>query len=160
MPRMFVRQTIDLGGETQKVESGINQFAGSQTADRMVITLGKFSVADIFDTNKFAHDPRTDFMNWALVESGTFDYAADAWGYTYGAAAEWYQGAWTLRVGVFDLSVAPNSAKLDPSFKQFQSVVELEHRHQIVDSRARLRSPASSPVAAWGASMMRSSCPS
>jgi high affinity Mn2+ porin len=131
LPRMFVRQTIDLGGETQRVESGINQFAGSQTADRIVITLGKFSVADIFDTNKFAHDPRTDFMNWALVESGTFDYAADAWGYTYGAAAEWYQGAWTLRFGVFDLSIAPNSAKLDPSFKQFQSIVEFEHRHQI-----------------------------
>jgi len=131
LPRMFVRQTIDLGGETQRVESGINQFAGSQTADRIVITVGKFSVADIFDTNKFAHDPRTDFMNWALVETGTLDYAADAWGYTYGAAAEWYQGAWTLRFGVFDLSVVPNSAKLDPSFKQFQSVVELEHRHQI-----------------------------
>src|SRR5262249_47277375 len=94
------------------------------------ITIGKFSVVDIFDTNKYAHDPRTDFMNWALVDTGSFDYAADAWGYTYGAAAEWYQGAWTLRFGVFDLSIAPNSAKLDPSFKQFQSVVELEHRPQ------------------------------
>jgi high affinity Mn2+ porin len=36
-------------------------------------------------------------MNWALVDTATFDYAADAWVYTYGAAAEWYQGAWTLR---------------------------------------------------------------
>jgi len=131
LPRMFVRQTIDLGGDTQKVESAANQFAGSQTANRLVITVGKFSVVDIFDTNKFAHDPRVDFMNWALVDTGTFDYAADAWGYTYGAAAEWYQGAWTLRFGLFDLSVVPNSTKLDPGFKQFQSVVELEHRHQI-----------------------------
>ena len=30
-----------------------------------------------------------------------FDYAGDAWGYTYGAAAEWYQGPWTLRGGDF-----------------------------------------------------------
>ena len=138
LPRMFVRQTIDLGGETQRVEPGINQFAASQTADRIVITVGKFSVADIFDTNKYAHDPRTDFMNWALVDTGTFDYAADAWGFTYGTAAEWYQGAWTLRAGVFDLSAVPNSGRLDPGFKQFQSIVELEHRHQIGEQPGKI----------------------
>ena len=27
--RAFIRQTINLGGETQKVDAGINQFAGS-----------------------------------------------------------------------------------------------------------------------------------
>jgi high affinity Mn2+ porin len=27
-----------------------------------------------------------DFMNWPLIDSGAFDYAADSWGYTYGAA--------------------------------------------------------------------------
>ena len=131
IPRMFVRQTIDLGGETQKVESGINQFAGSQTANRLVITVGKFAVTDIFDTNKYAHDARSDFMNWSLITTGTFDYAADAWGYTYGAAVEWYQGSWTLRGGVFDLSVVPNSTDLDPRFQQFQWVGEIEHRHDL-----------------------------
>ena len=42
-----------------------------------------------------------------MVNAGTFDYAADGWGYTYGAAAEWYTGQWTLRGGVFDLSKTP-----------------------------------------------------
>ena len=50
-----------------------------------MITPGKFSVTDVFDTNKYAHDPRNDFMNWTMVDTGTFDYAADAWGYTLGA---------------------------------------------------------------------------
>ena len=68
---------------------------------RLVFTLGKFSVSDVFDTNKYATNPRKDFMNWSLIDAGTFDYAADAWGYSYGAAAEWYQGPWTLRAGVF-----------------------------------------------------------
>jgi high affinity Mn2+ porin len=131
IPRMFVRQTIDLGGETEKMQSGINQFAGSQTTSRLVITVGKFSVSDLFDTISYAHDPRNDFMNWALVDAGTFDYAADAWGYTYGAAIEWYQGNWTLRGGLFDLSVVPNSADLDPHFQQFQWVGEIEHRHKL-----------------------------
>jgi high affinity Mn2+ porin len=131
LPRTFIRQTIDLGGESEKVESGQNEFAGSQTADRLVLTVGKFSVADIFDTNKYAHDPRSDFLNWAVIETGTFDYAAEPWGYTYGAAAEWYRGPWTLRGGVFDLSIVPNNIELDPTFRQFQWVGELEHRHEL-----------------------------
>jgi high affinity Mn2+ porin len=129
--RAFIRQTIDLGGETQKVDAGINQFAGTQTSDRLVFTAGKFSVGDIFDTNKYAHDPRSDFLNWSIIDAGTFDYAAEAWGYSLGAAAEWYQGDWALRGGVFDLSIVPNSTELDPTFGQFQWVGEIEHRHEL-----------------------------
>src|SRR5258708_39855012 len=70
--RAFLRQTIDLGGEEQKIDAGLNQFSGSQTSDRLVFTIGKFSVGDIFDTNKYAHDPRVDFMNWTIIDTGTF----------------------------------------------------------------------------------------
>jgi high affinity Mn2+ porin len=129
IPRVMIRQTINLGGTTAKVESSINQFAGSQTANRVVITAGKFSVSDTFDTITYAHDPRNDFMNWTLVDAGTFDYAADAWSFTYGAAVEWYQGPWTARGGIFDLSIVPNSIELD-HFNQYQLVYELEHRHE------------------------------
>jgi high affinity Mn2+ porin len=131
IPRLFVRQTIGLGGETQKVDAGINQFAGSQTANRLVITVGKFAPTDIFDANKYAHDARNDFLNWTLGDTGTYDYAADAWAYTYGGVAEWYWGDWTLRGGVFDMSAAPNTTNLDPTFHQFQLDGELEHRHEL-----------------------------
>jgi high affinity Mn2+ porin len=131
VPRAFIRQTIDLGGDEEKVEAAANQFSGSETANRLVITVGKFSVTDVFDTNRYAHDPRSDFMNWTVVDTGTFDYAADAWGFTYGAAAEWYQGDWTVRGGVFDLSVVPNSTDLDTGFTEFQSVGEIERRYQL-----------------------------
>jgi high affinity Mn2+ porin len=132
MQRIFVRQTINLGGETEKVEAGANQFSGSQTADRLVITVGKFGVVDVFDNNKYAHDPRGDFMNWTIVDTGTFDYAADAWAYTYGTAVEWYQGSWTVRGGIFDLSIAPNTTALDPSFSQFQWDGEIEYRYELM----------------------------
>ena len=131
LPRAFIRQTIDLGGESQKVEPGTSQFAESQTANRLVLTVGKLAVVDIFDTNKYAHDPRNDFMNWALVDTATFDYAADAWGYTYGATAEWYQGNWAVRGGLFDLSIVPNSADLDPTFRQVQWIGEIERRYDL-----------------------------
>jgi high affinity Mn2+ porin len=131
IPRAFLRQTIDLGGDVQKVDAGINQFAGSQTTDRLVITVGKLSVVDIFDSNKYAHDPRGDFLNWTLVNTGAFDYAADAWAFTYGGVIEWYTGPWTFRAGIFDGPVVPNSTDLDPAFGQFQMVGEVERRYEL-----------------------------
>ncbi len=136
--RYFIRQTIDLGGETQNVDADVNQFAGTQSSDRVVLTVGKFGIVDIFDTNKYANNPKTDFLNWALINGGTFDYAGDAWGYTYGAAAEWYKGNWTLRGGVFDLSATPAGGSnsplaygLDQNFHQLEWVGEIENRHDL-----------------------------
>jgi len=143
--RYFVRQTIDLGGESQKVDADINQFAATQTANRLVFTVGKFPATDIFDTNKYANNPKTDFLNWSLVNAGTFDYAADALGYSYGAAAEWYQGRFTLRGGVFDLSVTPTGGisplggYLEGKFNQFQLVGEIEERHDLWGQPGKLK---------------------
>ena len=149
LPRAFIRQTINLDGASEPVENGANQFGGAVSQDRWVFTVGKLSVPDVFDTNQYAHDPRADFLNWAAIDAGTFDYAADSWGYTVGAAAEWYQGPWTLREGLFDLSNIPNSNHLEPAGHEFQMLVELEHRHELLghpgrvlvtafDSRARM----------------------
>ncbi len=131
LPRIFVRQTLDLPGKREATEAAANQLGGDRGLNRWVFTVGKFGVADIFDVNQYAHDPRADFLNWAAADAGTFDYAADAWGYTAGAAAEWYQGTWTTRLGVFDLSNVPNSAHLEPGLHEFQIVAELEKRHTL-----------------------------
>ena len=137
MHRGFLRQTIDLGGEVEKVDADISQFAGTRTANRLVLTIGKFAIVDIFDTNRYANSPKTDFLNWSLINAGTFDYAGDGWGYTYGAAAEWYQGSWTLRAGIFDLSAtpaggnSPNGGVLDSTFQQYALVAEIEKRYEL-----------------------------
>jgi len=44
---MFVRQTIDLGGKSESVDADINRFAGKQTANRVVVTVGN-STSPIF----------------------------------------------------------------------------------------------------------------
>ena len=140
MARVFFRQTIDLGGETQKVDPDLNQLGGSQTANRVVLTVGKIAVVDLFDTNKYAHDARNDFLNWSVLDVGTFDYAADAWGATYGAAAEWYQDWWAARIGLFDMSKEPNSIALSlPLFHQDQFVAEVEERHTLWDQPGKLK---------------------
>jgi high affinity Mn2+ porin len=135
--RAFLRQTINLGGETEQIDDDFYQFKGTRSTDRLVITVGRFGIIDIFDTNRYANNPKADFLNWTVINAGTFDYAGDGWGYSYGAAAEWYTGRWTLRAGVFDLSatpaggVSPLGYALDPTFQQFQMVGEIEERHDL-----------------------------
>jgi high affinity Mn2+ porin len=138
LQRAFVRQTLNLQGDSQEVEAAANQLRSSRSDDRVVITIGKFSVVDIFDTNQYAHDSRGDFLNWTVIDTGTFDYAADAWGYTAGAAIEWYTHDWTLRGGLFDLSDVPNSVHLEPGFHEVQADLELEHRHEIAGRPGRV----------------------
>jgi len=138
LPRAFVRQTINLGGAAETVEAAADQLGGSRSADRWVFTVGKFAVTDIFDTNQYAHDPRSDFFNWSAIDAGSFDYAADAWGFTVGAAAERYEGSWTLRAGVFDLSNIPNSPHLEPGFHEFQIDAEIEKRYGLFGQTGRV----------------------
>jgi len=138
VPRAFVRQTLDSGSERESVEGIANQLGGSRSVDRWVFTVGKFAVTDIFDTNQYAHDPRNDFLNWAAVDGGAFDYAADAWGYTVGAAAERYIGTWTVRAGVFDLSNVPNSTRLEPGMDEFQIDAEVEKRYTLLGQTGRV----------------------
>jgi high affinity Mn2+ porin len=129
--RSCVRPLI-WGGQTTEVEADLNQLAGTQSANRIAITVGKFSVVDIFDTNVYAHDPRNDFLNWSVIDSATFDYAANAWGYTYGLAGEWYLDTWAFRLGLFDLSIVPNSTGLDPHFlPHYQLVAEAEKSYEL-----------------------------
>ena len=139
LQRLFFRQTFGLGGGSETVAGEANQLRGTRDRDRIVVTAGKFGVGDIFDTNAYAHDPRGDFLNWSLVDAGSFDYAADAWGYSTGIAMEAYRGPWTLRLGGFNLSTIPNGEALESRFGQYQIDAELEHRHSIAGRAGAVR---------------------
>lgn len=141
--RYFLRQIIGLdGGETEHdpdegshseaLESAQNQLAGKVDRDRLVVTVGKFAVGDVFDDNIYAHDPATGFLNFAFNAMGAFDYAADSWGYTHGLAVEWKQDWRTARAGVFQLSTIPNGLDIEPVlFRQYMGVGELEARYEL-----------------------------
>ncbi len=77
--RAFLRQVFDLGGASQTIDPSANEVGGVRSADNVTLTVGKFSVVDIFDTNSYAHDSRGDFLNWSVINAAAFDYAADAW---------------------------------------------------------------------------------
>ena len=85
---LFVRQTFGLGGEQEDVADGPLTLAGKQDISRLTFTVGRFTPTDMFENNTYAHDPHTQFMNWATNTNVTWDYASDQVGYTTGIAAE------------------------------------------------------------------------
>jgi high affinity Mn2+ porin len=137
--RLFFHQSIDLGGDPTAVERQANQLGGSRSADNLIITAGKFSPTDIFDTNEYAHDAAHDFLNWAVIDAGPWDYAADAWGYTYGTSIEWTFAQTTLRSGLFDISRIPNGTELTRGFGQYQLDVELEERFTLFNREGKIK---------------------
>jgi len=135
--RYYIKQTFGFGGEQEDVADGPNQLAGKRDVDRVTLILGRFAVGDFFDNNTYAHDPRSDFMNWALWSSAAYDFPADLPGYTEGAIVELNRKAWAIRAGAFEVPAAPNSDVL--TFKTGGTVIEFEERHTIFDQPGKLR---------------------
>lgn len=127
--RYFIRQTFNLGGEKQHLDSDINQLAEPIDDNHLILTFGKFSAADVFDNNAYAHDPKNDFLNWSLIDMGGWDYPADAWGFSRGFSAELNRSRSTVRAGIFQLSAVPNQPAISPQFlRQFSPIFEFEQR--------------------------------
>jgi high affinity Mn2+ porin len=152
--RLFIRQTIGFGGEQEDVADDEFTLAGKQDVSRLTFTLGRFSAKDIFDNNAYANDPRTQFMNWALMANEAWDYPADAIGYTTGLAVELNQPKWTLRYGFFQVPRVANSLTADdrllkwpfedsaqdgPLLDAWGMVTELERRYSIMDHPGTIR---------------------
>lgn len=80
---------------------------------RLEFRLGKLSTVDFFDLNSAGSDSHLQFMNWAAVNNGAYDYAADTRGYTYGLVIEYYDRAWALRYGEMLMPTVANGITLD-----------------------------------------------
>lgn len=130
--RVFIRQTIGLGGDQEDVSDGDFTLAGKEDISRLTLTVGRFSPEDIFDNNSYAGDPRTQFMNWGLMADEAWDYPGDALGYISGFAAELNQPQWTLRYGFFQMPRESNGNALDMHvLEAWGMVTELERRYSI-----------------------------
>lgn len=140
LARVFFRQTWDLGGSREAVAPDANQLGGTRSSRRLVLTLGKFSAGDVFDLNAVSHDPRSQFLNWALMDTATWDYPADTRGYTWGAVLEAYWDAWALRLGSFTEPKVANGLYFDRHLARAHGeALELEHGHELAGLAGRLR---------------------
>ena len=138
--RLFVRQTWGLGGEREAVESEANQLGGSRDKNRVVLSAGNLAVSDLFDTNAYAHDGRTQLMNWSFLTHGAYDFAADARGYSWGAALEYFGDDWAIRAGRFAQPKEPNGLPLDFAIgRHYGDQLELEKSYELFGQPGKAR---------------------
>jgi high affinity Mn2+ porin len=130
--RVYFRQTFSLGGEIEKIPETANQVTKERTAKYFSFTLGKFSIADFFDNNRFSHDPRSQFFNWALMSNGAWDYPANTRGYTWGGVLELGMPKWKIRFASVMVPTTANGNEMDMNFSQANSnVLEVEKPYSI-----------------------------
>ena len=142
--RLFIRQTIGLGGEQEDVPDDPLTLAGKQDISRLTFTLGRFSPLDICDNNTYAQDPHTQFMNWAMMGNLAWDYGQDTVGFTTGLAVELNQPKWALRYGFFQMPqdkngfsgddrylMWPSKGAYGPFLRAWAMMTEFERRYSV-----------------------------
>jgi hypothetical protein len=130
--RLFARHTWNLGGDWEDQASEQNQVKTRYSSERVVLTAGNLAVLDVFDAMDYSRDARTQFMNWSSLTYGAWDYAADARGYTWGAALEYITPGWQVRAGRFLVPVESNGLKLDTHvLERYGDVAELEVPYKV-----------------------------
>ncbi len=128
LARLYGQFSFDLSENKTHIDDDQNQLAGTVAADRLVVTLGRFSITDFFDDNTYSHEPRTQFLNWSLMDNGAWDYPADTRGYTVGLVAELIHSDWAFRTAVMMVSTQPNGDTLDTRIGEAHGLVaEYEH---------------------------------
>jgi len=113
LARLYITQDFGFGDARETVESDENQLAGSWPATRYSVTIGRFSATDFFDNNRYTHDPRTQFMGWAIMYNGAWDYPADTRGYTWGWVHEFHTPHYSVRYGSFGEPRVANGLRFD-----------------------------------------------
>lgn len=127
--RLFVRHYFPIGKSRVWNETNANQVIGSLPAKYFAITAGKYCLADYFDCNTYSHDPRTQFMNWALMSNGAWDYPANTRGYTYSTQLEFQGKTFASRIAASLEPTWANGPKLNWNLRQAIGLTaEVENR--------------------------------
>lgn len=120
--RAYFQQHFKLGnsGYDTTVDD-INHLAAILPSSRLTISIGKFSISDFFDVNKYSHDPRSQFFNWSLMSNGAWDYPANTKGYTQGVVLEFIKQKWAVRISTVAVGRIANSSKMEYDLKNAHS---------------------------------------
>ncbi|MDP4262194.1 MAG: carbohydrate porin [Bacteroidota bacterium] len=115
--RYFIKQAFGFANEKEWRDDEANQLAGYTAKKCLTLYFGKFSLGDLFDNNEYSNSPRTQFMNWALMNNGAWDYAANVRGYTYSFSTELRLNNLSYKLALAALPKEANGEKLNTRFK-------------------------------------------
>ncbi len=140
LARLYVTQDFGFGTERETISSQENQLGGTRPMTRYSITVGRFTVTDFFDNNRYSHDPRTQFMGWGVMYNGAWDYPADVHGYSWGWVHEFHARNWSLRYGSAAEPRVANGLRLDHRiFRNRGDLAEGEIRYTVRDHPGAVR---------------------
>ena len=132
LARLYVSHDFALGSESEYFESEENQLSGPRPLKRYTVTAGRFTLTDFFDNNRYSHDPRTQFIGWAVMFNGAWDYPADVRGYTWGWVHELHLRNWSFRYGSSAMPRVANGLRLDRRLLRNRGdVFEGEYRYSL-----------------------------
>ena len=135
--RVMLHYTIPLSPETTEATRNPLALASTVPVRRLELRLGKMSTVDFFDLNSAGSDSHLQFMNWAAVNNGAFDYAADTRGYTYGFLAEYYDKLWAARFGEMLMPTVANGITLDWNIARARGEnFEVEYHPALLSTRS------------------------
>ena len=138
--RVYLQQDFRLSVENKYQENDINSIAGSIPAERITLRAGKYSLLDFFDDNEVSHDPRTDFLNWALMGMGAWDYPADTKGYTYAITAAYYGPKWSFLLASSTMPTTGNGPVQDLHILKAHSFTfQAERSYEIENMEGKIK---------------------
>ena len=138
--RLFIKKIFDLSGDEVNMDDGPNQLSSIHKSERLVLTIGKFGLSDLFDNNSYSHDARSQFLNWSLMSSSAWDYPADTKGYTYGFALEYMQPGYTLRGTAVMVAKEANGMEMDTRIRDAHGLaVEFEKLFSLYGKYGKIR---------------------
>ena len=130
--RLYLQQTIGLGGGPVEKESDQLQLARTVDRRRIVVSVGNLNILDFYDKNGFTSDTRRLFLGMGFMTYAAWDFASDARGYSWGAIAELYFDDWALRASRLSPPINPNQLPIDLDLARYYGdSLEIEHQHTL-----------------------------
>ena len=126
--RLYIEKRFPLSNIKAKVWDEANQIQEKANEAYFSVLVGKFSITDFFDDLPTSNDPRTQYLNWALMGSGAWDYPANTRGYTMGAVFQYIQKTWALKAAITTVPTEANGPTLQfKPGKAMGTVIEYSH---------------------------------
>jgi high affinity Mn2+ porin len=140
LARLYYKQIISLTNDNLYQTSDNNKLGGNTPTKYIAFTIGKICVSDFFDINRYSHDPRTQFMSWALMSNGAWDFPANTKGYTPSVVLEYVTPRHELRYDYSLVPTQPNGMVMNWNINKAGShTLEYTYNYTIAGNEGALR---------------------
>jgi hypothetical protein len=136
--RIYARFMLPLSSVTAPIARAQDQIAGSEATRRLELKVGRLTLSDDFDKNRYADATRTQFMSSSLWQNTAWDYAANTRGYSDGFVLTYVSPQWSLKYALFRMPLSANAQTLETLSRARGENLELTLTPESLTSVVRL----------------------